>query len=231
MTLHLYSMFLPAFHIPIFNWLTSWPHNQDIPESSYFSLYPRNSHIIKQGGIESWKNQKALWRSWTKSEKNKLGTLSDQTAQGEAQSPGRQERVKSFPLQYKRKECAERLGFLLLQWELQKRREEAEEKKGGVSPLKTCRDWERKRERVRDRESERERERQRAHESVCLSLRRENISAPQWFALGERHQLASDPRGRPNQVTLVKTKWALPLPIPPLSTRECLGESSGNPNS
>lgn len=170
MTLHLYSMFLPAFHIPIFNWLTSWPHNQDIPESSYFSLYPRNSHIIKQGGIESWKNQKALWRSWTKSEKNKLGTLSDQTAQGEAQSPGRQERVKSFPLQYKRKECAERLGFLLLQWELQKRREEAEEKKGGVSPLKTCRDWERKRERVRDRESEGERERDsvRTSLSVCL---------------------------------------------------------------
>lgn len=139
--------------------------------------------------------------------------LNWQHREREAGSPGREERVKSFPLQYKRKECAERLGFLLLQWELQKHREEAEEKKGGVSPLKTCRDWERKRE----RESGTENQRERGRTSLSVCLWKENISASQWFALGERHQLASDPKGRPDQVTPVKTKWALPLPLPPLS--------------
>lgn len=68
------------------------------------------------------------------------GTFSEQTAQGEAGALAVRRGLNPSPLQYKRKECAERLGFLLLQWELQKRREEAEEKKGGVSPLKTCRD-------------------------------------------------------------------------------------------
>lgn len=139
--------------------------------------------------------------------------LNWQHREREAGSPGREERVKSFPLQYKRKECAERLGFLLLQWELQKHREEAEEKKGGVSPLKTCRDWERKRE----RESGTENQRERGRTSLSVCLWKEYISASQWFALGERHQLASDPKGRPDQVTPVKTKWALPLPLPPLS--------------
>lgn len=56
-------------------------------------------------------------------------------SKGRGPGPGREERVKSFPLQYKRKECAERLGFLLLQWELQKCREEAEGEKKGASPL------------------------------------------------------------------------------------------------
>lgn len=175
--------------------------------------------------MESWNNQKARWsedlrRGLEKQPRDIFWT--DSMVRGP--SPGREERVKSLPLQYKRKECAERLGFLLLQWELQKRREEAEEKKGGVSPLKTCRDWERKRESQGQRESER------ARASVCPSQEtRTSLLHSDWH--WGRHQLASDPRGRPDQVTPVKTKWALPLPIPPLSTRECLGESSGNPNS
>lgn len=129
--------------------------------------------------MESWNNQKARWsedlrRGLEKQPRDIFWT--DSMVRGP--SPGREERVKSLPLQYKRKECAERLGFLLLQWELQKRREEAEEKKGGVSPLKTCRDWERK------RESQGQRIRESAR--VCLSVPgNENISASQWLALGE----------------------------------------------
>lgn len=183
LTIPLDSIFLPTFCILIFYWgeLTSWPHYQDIPKSSYFSLSP--THIIKQGDTESWKNQKSTGKILGEGLEKQVRDVFWTDSTGEARNPGREERVKSFPLQYKRKECAERLGFLLLQWELQKRREEAEEKKGGVSPLKTCRDWERKRE----SQGQRIWERGHASLSVCLSLGRENTSASQWIALGKRH--------------------------------------------
>lgn len=66
--------------------------------------------ITKHGGTIMGKS-----KSPCKDLGRKVRKASQGQPQRGRQSPGREERVKSFPPQYKRKECAERLGFLLLQ--------------------------------------------------------------------------------------------------------------------